>query len=144
MNGELQTTPIRFIPVESEDPDNLASNAIQWQIRMKPHIWRPPTDLIETSDRLVIRVEIAGMNEQDFSIRIDQKRVIINGYRSEIHEERCFHRMEIPFGYFETEVDLPQPILLDQATAAYQDGFLSVFLPKSLPKNIPISTNSTE
>lgn len=140
MNCVFHTAPIRFIPVDPDDPDYLSANIIHWQINMKPHIWRPPTDLIETAERLVIRVEIAGMNEREFSIRYDQKRVIISGCRSEIPEERCFHRMEISFGDFETEVELPQPVMFEELSAEYKDGFLLVTIPKDLPRNIPIQS----
>jgi len=144
MNSDIQTSPIRFIPIDPEDPEFLAPNIIRWQVNMKPHSWCPPTDLIETSDRLVIRVEIAGMKKSDFSIHIDQKRVIISGQRAETHEDRSFHRMEIAFGEFESDIELPVAIDVDKVTAEYKDGFLSINLPKSLPKSIPLHTITPE
>jgi len=130
MNTEIQTAPIRMIPIDPEDPELLAPNVTEWRMNFKPRTWCPATDLIEMADRLIIRLEIAGMHKSDFLIRIEPKRVKICGHRSESHEERCFHRMEIPFGDFESEVDLPQPVSVHQAVAEYRDGFLSITLPK--------------
>ena len=143
MKAEIHTSPIRLIPIDSEDPELLAPNVTQWRMNFSPRTWCPATDLIETADRLIIRLEIAGMHKSDFSIRIEPKRVKICGHRSESHEERCFHRMEIPFGDFESEVDLPQPIDVHQAVAEYQDGFLSITLPKIEQATPQDQTNTT-
>ncbi len=143
MNCEIQTSPIRLIPIDADDPEFLAPNIVRWRINMKPHIWSPPTDLIETTDRLVIRVEIAGMKKSDFSIHIDQKRVIISGQRTESHEDRSFHRMEIAFGEFESDIALPVTIDVDKVSADYTDGFLTIILPKTQPRTIPIQIPPT-
>ncbi|MGB8253764.1 MAG: Hsp20/alpha crystallin family protein, partial [Anaerolineaceae bacterium] len=92
----------------------------------------------------VIRVEIAGMKKSDFSIHIDQKRVIIGGQRVETHEDRSFHRMEIAFGEFESDIELPLEIDVDKVSAEYKDGFLTINLPKLLPRTIPIHTVTAE
>ncbi len=130
MNSDLQTSSIRFIYIDSEDPELIAPNVNQWRMNFTPRTWCPATDLIEMVDRLVIRIEIAGMRPADFSIRIEPKRVKVCGVRSEPHEERSFHRMEIPFGDFESEVDLPQSIDVRRTVAEYRDGFLTISLPK--------------
>jgi hypothetical protein len=36
--------------------------------------WRPPTDVYETDDFVVVKVEIAGVDEQGFSISLDANR----------------------------------------------------------------------
>jgi HSP20 family protein len=130
MNADLHVAPIRLIPIDSEDPELLAPNVNQWRVNFNPRTWCPATDLIETADRLIIRLEIAGMRQGDFAIRIEPRRVKISGVRSEIREERCFHRMEIPFGEFESEISLPQPVDVHQAAAEYRDGFFTLALPK--------------
>lgn len=106
---------------------------------MRPHLWRPSTDLFETEDRYVIRVEIPGMNEADFNISIDQNVLTISGTRPDTNERRAFHQMEIQYGEFTTQVELPNSIERDRVEADYQDGFLRVNLPKSQPKQIKIS-----
>jgi HSP20 family protein len=98
-----------------------------------------PTDLYEVEDKIVVRVEIAGMSEGDFSISIDQNTLTIAGIRPEIGERRAYYQMEIPFGEFSTEVEIPSPINVEEVQAEYRDGFLLVTLPKAKPKEIKIN-----
>lgn len=106
---------------------------------MRPHLWRPSTDVIEIEDRYIIRVEVAGMNEADFSISMDQNILTVRGTRADSGERKAFHQMEIHFGEFITQVELPANIERDQAQAEYIDGFLRISLPKAQPKQIKIS-----
>ena len=106
---------------------------------MHPNLWSPPTDVFETETKLVVRVEIAGMNEDDFSVRIDQNRMVISGIRLETPEQRAFHRMEIHYGEFYSEVDLPDLLDLNKVEAEYHDCFLVVTIQKALPKHVKIN-----
>lgn len=106
---------------------------------MRPHLWRPATDLFEMEDRYVVRVEVAGMSEKDFSISMDENVLSIRGTRPDSGERRAFHQMEIQYGDFITQVELPTNIERDRVEAEYQDGFLRVVLPKAQPKQIRIN-----
>jgi HSP20 family protein len=79
------------------------------------------------------------MSEGDFSISIDQNILSIAGTRPEIEERRAYYQMEIPFGEFSTEVEIPSPVTIDEVRAEYRDGFLMVTLPKAKPKEIKIN-----
>jgi HSP20 family protein len=111
--------------------------AIGWQVRIHPHTWSPPTDLYETELAYIVRVEIAGMREQDFSVTFDNNYLTISGARPDIPERRAFHQMEVRFGEFSTVVAIPGPIDVEKSDAQYEDGFLTVSLPKAMPKIIP-------
>lgn len=102
------------------------------------HLWRPPTDVFETEKSLVIRVEIAGMHEEDFSLSLTERSLVIRGLRPDISERRAYHQIEIPFGEFETEVNLPCQVVANQVTAEYLLGFLRVELPRKLPHRITV------
>ena len=110
-------------------------------ISIHHHIWTPPTDVIETEDKYCVRVEIAGMDDKDFIVKIDRLRLTIRGVRSDVIETRAFHRMEINFGEFITEIELPGPIDNDHIDANYMNGFLRIILPKAKPHQIPIEGN---
>lgn len=101
-----------------------------WQIRAHSHAWSPPTDLYETEDKYVVRVEIAGLRDQDFSVTLDNNYLVITGSRPDVLERRAYQQMEIRFGEFSTVVALPSPVDSDQTIAEYSDGFLVVMLPK--------------
>ena len=104
--------------------------AIGWQVRLQSHVWSPPTDLYELETSYMVRVEIAGMRQQDFSVQIENNYLIISGSRAEKPERRAYHQMEVRFGEFSSVVTLPGPVDVDSSSAEYEDGFLTVTLPK--------------
>jgi HSP20 family protein len=112
---------------------------VNWRISARPHIWRPPTDLIELDDRYIVRVEIAGVNESDFLVTLDQNLLSIQGVRADLSGPRAYHQMEINFGEFLSAVEIPGPIDSQTVTAEYQQGLLWVYIPKANPARIYIS-----
>ena len=100
--------------------------------------WRPPTDVFETEDAIIVRVEIAGMRDADFSVSLQDRLLVIQGTRSDQSERQAFHQMEIRFGEFSTEVELHWPVISDEVEAVYRDGFLTLVLPKAKPRVIEI------
>jgi HSP20 family protein len=114
------------------------SRAIGWQVSVHSYAWSPPTDVYETEASFVVRVEVAGMRESDFTINAEDNFLVISGVRSESPEWRAYRQMEIRFGEFSTSIELPLDVDVNKADADYKDGFLNVILPKIKPTNIPI------
>ena len=110
--------------------------AVSWQVRS--NIWSPPTDAYETEEAYIVRMEIAGMREEDFEVTLENDTLLIMGSRSEQPERRAYHQMEIRFGKFATAVSVPGPISIDEAQAEYKDGFLTINLPKAKPNHIKV------
>ncbi|MEZ0396916.1 MAG: Hsp20/alpha crystallin family protein [Anaerolineales bacterium] len=104
--------------------------AIGWQVRLHAYSWSPPTDVYETEDSYIVRVEVAGMSRSDFSITVDKEHLVISGVRSDTPERRAYHQMEIRFGEFSTAVEVPPDADITRTEAEYADGFLTVILPK--------------
>ncbi len=105
-------------------------HAVSWQVRSS--IWSPPTDLYETKEAYVVRVEIAGMREEDFEVLLENNTISISGSRPDLTEkQRAYQQMEIRFGKFSTALNLPGPVNAEHAHAEYKDGFLTVILPKN-------------
>ena len=128
----------RRSPQVPESPDYVIVN---WRVSSRTHAWRPPTDVFEREESLVVRVEIAGMKEEDFLIQLDQNILFIRGSRQDISERRAYHQMEINFGEFFTAVELQVPVDVENIRAEYQNGFLWVILPKAQPKIIKVKDN---
>lgn len=125
--------------VISEEVHNLSGEGGKWRIVSRPRLWRPPTDVYETEEAMVVRVEIAGMSEDDFSISLVERSLLIRGIRQDTPERRAYHQMEIAFGEFNTEVELPYQVIADQVEATYRDGFLRIVLPKAQPQQIRVN-----
>jgi HSP20 family molecular chaperone IbpA len=87
---------------------------------LRTHAWRPPTDVYETEDQVVVRVEIAGVSEDGFSISLTGRFLSIRGVRSDIPERRAYHQMEIFFGEFLTEIELPSAVSTEAVKAEYR------------------------
>jgi HSP20 family protein len=134
----LKPDPMRIDWYTPEDIQYNSLEIIRWRIAMRSHSWRPPTDVYETEDSIVVRVEVAGMHTSGFSISLDKRNLQIHGNRPDNSERRSFHQMEIPFGEFSTEVELPCAVSAGLVEAIYRDGFLRIVLPKADPHNIHI------
>jgi len=105
--------------------------------------WRPPTDVYETDNCVVVKVEIAGMEEGEFTISLSNRNLAITGVRHDPLAEAegltlSYQQMEICYGEFKTEIYLPWAIVEDEIEATYEDGFLRVVLPKAKAQKIPV------
>ena len=107
-----------------------------WQVHTS--IWMPPTDVYETETSLIVRVEVAGMREDDFEVVVEEQILMIRGVRPDPAERRAYHQMEIRSGKFEIAIGLPSGINLDEALAEYNQGFLTINFPKMQAKQIEV------
>lgn len=126
--------PGRVAPTESES----GVDHFQWRVSARQHAWRPPTDVFVTDDAVIVRVEISGMREGEFSITFEDHTLTIRGTRPDLPERRAYHQMEIRFGDFRTDVGLHWSVDTEKIDAEYKDGFLRVLLPLAKPQNIEI------
>ena len=73
--------------------------------------WTPNTDVYETPDHLVVKVEIAGINKDDLEITVNDRLLLVRGYRKDPcrqRQHRCsFRQMEVDYGYFERRIVIP-------------------------------------
>ena len=134
----VSSDSMRHIWHISEDMQNPINETSRWHIISRPHAWRPLTDVFEIENTLTIRVEVAGMRESDFTISLVERNLTIRGIRQDTSERRAYHQMEIPFGEFSTELELPYLIISDKVEATYRDGFLRITLPIARPKHINV------
>jgi HSP20 family protein len=111
----------------------------QWILPRSGQIWRPPTDVYETDDSIMVEVEVAGMAEDDFAITLAERTLVVAGVRRDPSAKLVYHQMEIPYGEFRTEVYVSEAIDVDGVEASYKDGFLLVILPKAKTHHVTIS-----
>lgn len=103
-----------------------------WIIRGE---WRPPLDVFESPHSIEIKMELAGVREEDIDVTLYQDVLVVAGRRE---DERptgvvVYHEASIQFGSFQAEIYLPAPVEADRVTARYDRGFLRITLPKSPP-----------
>ncbi len=126
-------------PEKPPDLEPFEGPAFNWRIMMRSPAWRPPTDVYETDETVIVRVEIAGMREEDFIIELNGRELTVRGNRQDPAGRRAFHQMEIRFGEFALALELPNPINTGEVQAVYQNGFLVISLQKAKPRQIQIS-----
>ncbi len=112
----------------------------RWVAARQHQAWHPPTDVYETDECVVVKVEIAGMEDKDFGISLDGKRLSISGIRRDPAPKLGYQQMEILYGTFEAHVYLTRAIEEDKIEATYQNGFLYVYLPKVKPRTVPVTS----
>jgi HSP20 family protein len=106
--------------------------------------WAPPMDLYEDKNNLVVRAELPGMKKEEIDISLHEGSLVISGERKLEAENNDgdASRSERFFGRFQRALQLPKPVNAEGVNATYQDGILTVTLPKteeSKPKQITVS-----
>ena len=105
--------------------------------------WRPPVDIYETDDGIVLKVELPGVNKDDVSVEIKDNVLTLKGERlldPEIKDEH-YYRKERSFGKFYRSLSLQDPIKAGLIKASFKDGVLTVEVPRSekeKPKKISV------
>ena len=97
--------------------------------------WKPRTDVYETDTELVVHVDIAGMQREEFQVEIADSILTIAGERMARREgKRHYHAMEVQVGPFERRFRVPVAVDPSTLRATYEQGFLEVRLTKLPPR----------
>lgn len=96
----------------------------------------PKVDIAESENDFEIQLHVPGMKKEDFNIDLNKDQITISGERKFENEkkEKNFHSVESYFGSFNRTFHLPDVINKDKVDASYQDGILTVKLPKDEKK----------
>lgn len=98
--------------------------------------WVPSFDLSETEKEYVVRLEAPGIHKENLDLNYSGDLLTITGKREMTKEkegERYLWR-ERELGRFLRTVRLPMPVAAARIEASYQDGILTVRLPKETPE----------
>jgi HSP20 family protein len=96
----------------------------------------PAVDIAEDENQFEIHVSVPGMNKSDFNLDLTDGRLTISGERKmeEKKEGKNFHTIETNYGAFSRSFFVPETVETEKIKASYQDGLLTVILPKSEKK----------
>jgi HSP20 family protein len=116
----------------------------QPSILQRSAAWRPFADIRESAEVMTVKIELAGMNEEDIDVTLYEDALVVSGERrDDTHQnDQLFYReAEVRYGPFRVEVLLLFPVDQEGVQARYENGFLWVDLPKLLeqdPKRVPV------
>lgn len=94
-------------------------------------------DVADQGDELVVTVDLPGYSQDDIDLRVDRETVTINAeYEQEDTEEGVqYHRQERRRESVRRRIPLPEGVEAEQASATYNNGVLTVTLPKLDPES---------
>ncbi|MCH8930997.1 MAG: Hsp20/alpha crystallin family protein [Proteobacteria bacterium] len=97
--------------------------------------WTPSVNVSETKDGLAVTAELPGLSEENLSIELEENVLTISGEKTEQvtegDEERRYHVWERSYGSFRRSFSLPRTISGDDVTATFENGVLTILLPKA-------------
>jgi HSP20 family protein len=92
-------------------------------------------DVFESDDRLLVRLEVPGLDKKDLHIDVGDDAIVVSGekrFEQEATEGR-WHVVQCAYGSFSRSIPLPVPVKPGAAKASYKDGILRIDLPKATP-----------
>jgi HSP20 family protein len=105
--------------------------------------WMPPMDVYETQDAIVAKLELPGIEPGDVDVSVEDSTLTVSGSRAftdEVNEE-SYHRVERRYGSFTRAITLPQTVDTEMVEATFDNGVLTIEVPKAeraKPKKIQI------
>ena len=110
--------------------------------------WAPAVDVAEEGDKILVKVEVPGMDEKDIKINFEDGTLTVTGERQfERKDERNYHRIERAYGTFTRTFSLPRTVDPNAITANYRNGILEIEIPKkeeAKPKQIAINVGTKQ
>jgi HSP20 family protein len=108
--------------------------------------WTPALDVYEDKDNLFVKAELPGMKREDIDVSLHDGTLSISGERKGEgkYENAEVYRAERFVGRFQRTVTLATPIAAEKVKAQYQDGILTITLPKTeeaKPKHIDVNVS---
>lgn len=110
---------------------------------LSERVWNPPTDVYETKDNIIIKIEISGMRKEDINISLEGNLLVVSGIREEESpvKKASIHLIEIHYGKFQRIFSFSPQLLLSDIIATYKEGFLKICIPKIVNQKKEFSIN---
>jgi len=101
-------------------------------------VFQPAVDIYETPDQVIVRIEIAGVEKNDFSVELSRAALRIRGVRKVLTRkaDAVYRLAEIQYGPFERFLRLPTAVDPEVTSTAYRNGFLELRLAKSAKQKV--------
>ena len=94
--------------------------------------WMPPADITETQDRVFIKAELPGIEENDIEVSLLGNMLTLRGEKKHEEEEKGENHYlgDRFYGSFRRTIQLPADIDADKAEATFDKGVLKISIPK--------------
>jgi HSP20 family protein len=148
----LSRTPRKKSPVEGE---NRGDFRVMEQVMLldisDETACRPPSDVHETPEAVIIRMEIPGVPAESVEVLVRGARIEVCGEKRPdmVSEDASYLCLERSFGRFHRAFDVNGPVNLSRMTVVLKGGVLALHLPKILERRgrerrVPIRSGEEE
>jgi len=113
------------LPASSEVDDDFYLPSLGWSML--------GGNVFEDDQRVVVRLEVPGMEKENFNIEVIDDMLVVRGQKRFEREssEGRYRLLQCAYGSFRREISLPVPVRVDMTEATYRNGVLRIELPKA-------------
>jgi len=144
MSNLTRWEPVREMMTLREAMDRLFDDAFTRPINLRDGGWSAPAvDMYQTDDEVVVRVALPGFKADEVQINVTGDVLTLRGEmkHEEEKKDKAWHIREHRWGSFERSIALPTEVTADRANADFENGILTITLPKAeevKPKTITV------
>jgi len=143
MSNLIRWEPMREMMTLREAMDRLFDDAFTHPVSTSAFYSMPAIDLYQDENEVVVKASLPGLKEEDVEISVSNGVLTLRGEfkQDEDKKDKTYHIREQRYGSFERSINLPSDILTDKSKAEFENGVLTITLPKSeevKPKTISI------
>jgi HSP20 family protein len=135
MSNLIRWEPAREMMTLREAMDRLFDDAFTRPLSIRDgwSMATPAIDMYQTANDIVVKASIPGMKAEDVQINITGDVLTLKGEvkQEEERKDKAWHIREQRFGSFERSVALPTAVKTDKAEAVFENGILTITLPKA-------------
>ncbi len=133
MSNLTRWEPVREMMTLREAMDRLFDDAFTRPLSLSGGSVVPAIDLYQNDDDVVVKAALPGLKAEDVQISVAADVLTLRGeFKKETEQkETTYHIREQRFGSFERTVMLPTDVQADKAKADFENGVLTVTLPKA-------------
>lgn len=146
MSNLIRWEPAREMMTLREAMDRLFDDAFTRPLSLSGNNWSiPAVDMYQTDNEVVVKAALPGIKADEVQINVTGEVLTLKGETRQENEskEKAYHIREQRWGAFERSIVLPTEVVADKAKADFENGILTITLPKAeevKPKTINIKT----
>jgi HSP20 family protein len=136
--------PFREVVALQNRVNSLFGNFAETEGALTTASFVPAVDVYEDEKKVVLKLEVPGIEEKDLDVRVENHTLTVKGERKFEKEEKeeNFHRIERRYGSFYRAFTLPSTVDTENVDAKYEAGVLKLELkkkPEAQPKQIKVN-----
>ena len=146
MSNIIRWEPACEMMTLREAMDRLFDDAFTRPLSLSGNNWSiPAVDMYQTDNEVVVKAALPGIKADELQLNVTGEVLTIKGETKQENEtkEKAYHIREQRWGTFERSIVLPTEVVADKAKADFENGILTITLPKAeevKPKTINIKT----